>query len=1293
MALTTLTLDGLPRNILADVVNLLVFRDLCSLCLVSRTFAATCRQNTFFQKHFETKTLEWTSTEQMQEFVHLTHENRMGCLLRHLTIVGVVGAPPAAGLQSLATLLTQAFTNLRLNPAHAGLQSTALLVQAHVDNGNGELVSVEKIRDWRKVWQTAAQTFQIISRALADSALPIEKLDVFGSVARCSLACDQIGRVLDTMDESHALEKLKSLSLSLSHHTVEEDSGGRLPAAGRRHANDIARLLQLCQQLQKLELHWYNLHTIKLDEAEMEERQFFTHVVQLAPFTQLRHCRLDGIYTDEITLLTFLQKASQLSHFSMEEIHLQSGKFGPIFDYLTSHAQHLNELHLNNLWESRLICFDEPGKPHFPTTAASDGPNILTRTGVGCRREIRYRFFKACCDIWGQCGITSEFCTPSAAASGAPGTAAAGSNGCISNCGTEIVASAPPASFAHMGYFESFNNERPCLHMTPSDIPSSYTHVLFAFANVTSSYDVSIDGAADMFQEFLETEGFDRILSFGGWTFSTDPATYPIFRQGVAAENRSTFAGNVANFIQSYNLQGVNFDWEYPGPSIIPGIPSGSPEDGANYLEFLKVVRGLLPSQYSISITAPASFYYLQNFPIYEMSQVVDFIVYMTYDLHGQWDYGNEWTDPGCPDGNCLRSQINMTETQQAFSMITKAGVPANMIMVGQPLYGRSFQMTEAGCYTEMCTYTGPNSGAFPGPCTNTAGYLSNWEINQIISNSQWSGTADQYYSEVAGDILVYDSTQWVSWMKPSTYDSRSSWAQGLNFGGVCDWAMDLNASYAANGSQIGEGSGVVYISPEIYSSASPTVTCLPPCTFVFPPWTLTTTTTITPPATTITVEDIWPSVSTETNGVTSTYYVSSTTVTTITPPPIITATVSVWNVEWTDTSDSIIYLTSSIVPPPFTLTQPPLTESSTTLPGTTYTFAPGPYPPVTTTTGPPPGPPPGYTVSSIAVVSGPPSAPCTAGCGGLCQSGCDVTIPCIGICGCIGFGCAGGGGCIGPGCDAIDDGGSGADEGDGEASTTTCATSSTVTDCVVACSITNYGDSSYVSNCYTTACSTVIACQTAGTTTTTETTTALCPLTAASYPTWTPVSGAPMPYLGTDNAWTTPGVSTSTASSGDGSGSGGGTSTASSGGGSGSGGGSPTTTSVASPLPTREALIMLSEMVIIEEFGSTWEWDWWVIDGVTTSDTDVCNVSADITVPADTASGQGMTYPGTNIGPFTSHGISGCMYYGTTDGATVGTMTCPGVQSVTCERDPQFNTSFNCGEGAYMTANVVCIF
>jgi GH18 family chitinase len=75
----------------------------------------------------------------------------------------------------------------------------------------------------------------------------------------------------------------------------------------------------------------------------------------------------------------------------------------------------------------------------------------------------------------------------------------------------------------------------------------------------------------------------------------------------------------------------------------IPGIPAGDAGDGGRYLSFLKRVRQLLPSEKTLSIAAPASYWYLKGFPIKEISDVVDYIVYMTYDLHGQWDFNNAW--------------------------------------------------------------------------------------------------------------------------------------------------------------------------------------------------------------------------------------------------------------------------------------------------------------------------------------------------------------------------------------------------------------------------------------------------------------------------------------------------------------------------------------------------------------------------------------------------------------------------------------------------------------------------
>lgn len=147
--------------------------------------------------------------------------------------------------------------------------------------------------------------------------------------------------------------------------------------------------------------------------------------------------------------------------------------------------------------------------------------------------------------------------------------------------------------------------------------------------------------------------------SFGGWSFSTSQDSYPIFREGATAENRNTFIASVVAYVKQYGLDGVDFDWEYLGVPDIPGIPPGSPDDGMNYLLFLADLKMALPAGVSLSIAAPASCWYLQGFAIDTVGIVVDYIIYMTYDLHGQWDYGNAFSDPGCPDGNCLRSHVN----------------------------------------------------------------------------------------------------------------------------------------------------------------------------------------------------------------------------------------------------------------------------------------------------------------------------------------------------------------------------------------------------------------------------------------------------------------------------------------------------------------------------------------------------------------------------------------------------------------------------------------------------------
>jgi hypothetical protein len=174
----------------------------------------------------------------------------------------------------------------------------------------------------------------------------------------------------------------------------------------------------------------------------------------------------------------------------------------------------------------------------------------------------------ACCDVWGQCGITDEYCTDTG--TGNPGTAAPNTNGCISNCGTDIVQGAAPSEFISLAYYEGYGMDRACLYQDARQIDTSkFTHLHFAFGVLSADYEVTTGDVLSTyeFEAFKKLTSVHKVLSFGGWAFSTDPATYSIFRNGVTAANRLTMATNIANFIIANDLDGVDIDWEYPGVS------------------------------------------------------------------------------------------------------------------------------------------------------------------------------------------------------------------------------------------------------------------------------------------------------------------------------------------------------------------------------------------------------------------------------------------------------------------------------------------------------------------------------------------------------------------------------------------------------------------------------------------------------------------------------------------------------------------------------------------------------
>lgn len=242
------------------------------------------------------------------------------------------------------------------------------------------------------------------------------------------------------------------------------------------------------------------------------------------------------------------------------------------------------------------ICVS-PGTPQLPTVNpdAECGPtkggtiSPAVDENIG---DLNPCPIKACCHVWGHCGVDQDFCVATNSETGNPGTAAPNTNGCVQNCGMDIVQSGEvPASFMKVGYFEAWDRDRPCLHMSPKQIPSDLTHVHYAFVNINSSFELDLGRFADVFEEFKALQGPERIIAIGGWAFSTEPETYMLFRNAIKPENRDKFAKACVRFVTSHGLDGIDFDWEYPAQPDIEGIPPGDAEESQNYLDFIKIVK------------------------------------------------------------------------------------------------------------------------------------------------------------------------------------------------------------------------------------------------------------------------------------------------------------------------------------------------------------------------------------------------------------------------------------------------------------------------------------------------------------------------------------------------------------------------------------------------------------------------------------------------------------------------------------------------------------------------------
>lgn len=221
--------------------------------------------------------------------------------------------------------------------------------------------------------------------------------------------------------------------------------------------------------------------------------------------------------------------------------------------------------------------------------------------------------------------------------------------------------------------------------------------------------------------------GMKTLLSIGGWTYTHEKDDMENAMH--SPEGRTRFVFDAVELVKNFGFDGVDVDWEYP-----------KNEDQANdFVLLLKELRHALNTysekfangyHFLITIACPATVKDYGILHLQEMDKYINSWHVMTYDFCGPWSpisshHSNLYTNGRSPENT-------PSSGHAAVSGYISAGISPRKIVVGMPLYGRSFTNTDGlgsahGEQAETVEYKDlPKAGAvehFDGDAVATYSY------------------------------------------------------------------------------------------------------------------------------------------------------------------------------------------------------------------------------------------------------------------------------------------------------------------------------------------------------------------------------------------------------------------------------------------------------------------------------------------------------------------------------------------------------------------------------------------
>lgn len=367
---------------------------------------------------------------------------------------------------------------------------------------------------------------------------------------------------------------------------------------------------------------------------------------------------------------------------------------------------------------------------------------------------------------------------------------------CLMSCN-----STPPAQeeasetpdFAVMAYYvpnEAFPPDQLPLHQL--------THIIYAFSKVIDGKMAFPDTRNDSLMRVLVEQraqhpGLKVMVACGGWGADgfSDAASTPA--------TRDTFIRSAIAFLERYQLDGLDMDWEYP--AIPAAGTKARPEDKQNFTLLMKGLReamDTLSRPQTLTFASAGWKRYYDNVETVEVMKYADYMNIMTYDQvggrstvtghHTALGYIEESDLEGLPILDTIAKRRKAMEeegyqwapqsAQRIVQYVKGLGIPAEQLIIGGAFYGRAWK----GVRPENNGLYQPNQGVHTG-WLGYSGIRDNYEgKNGFVRH--WDTVAQAPY------LFNPEDSIFISYDDPESVTLKTEFAKEAGLGGIMFWQL-----------------------------------------------------------------------------------------------------------------------------------------------------------------------------------------------------------------------------------------------------------------------------------------------------------------------------------------------------------------------------------------------------------------------------------------------------------------------------------------------------------------------